>query len=171
MILRPPRSTRTDTLFPYTTLFRSDHHAFPVPVPARTGHRTLLCHAPIQQRGVPVLHQSLQPKPAAPQAALEGARRNGQTGRRFLDRQPFSREQDRRPLLGDQLATRPFDVAHVDRRALPLGDAEQPVKRIFGKVGMEAGTATPRKKPAPHHGPPPPPHPPPGSQTTAAPPP
>src|SRR3546814_2608988 len=27
MIRRPPRSTRTDTLFPYTTLFRS-HHAF-----------------------------------------------------------------------------------------------------------------------------------------------
>src|SRR3546814_1052376 len=27
MIRRPPRSTRTDTLFPYTTLFRSSHHA------------------------------------------------------------------------------------------------------------------------------------------------
>src|SRR3546814_11106291 len=27
MIRRPPRSTRTDTLFPYTTLFRSDVHA------------------------------------------------------------------------------------------------------------------------------------------------
>src|SRR3546814_7022805 len=26
MIRRPPRSTRTDTLFPYTTLFRSIHH-------------------------------------------------------------------------------------------------------------------------------------------------
>src|SRR3546814_4294389 len=26
MIRRPPRSTRTDTLFPYTTLFRSEHH-------------------------------------------------------------------------------------------------------------------------------------------------
>src|SRR3546814_12411953 len=26
MIRRPPRSTRTDTLFPYTTLFRSCHH-------------------------------------------------------------------------------------------------------------------------------------------------
>src|SRR3546814_9013621 len=25
MILRPPRSTRTDTLFPYTTLFRSEY--------------------------------------------------------------------------------------------------------------------------------------------------
>src|SRR3546814_1243469 len=27
MIRRPPRSTRTDTLFPYTTLFRSRRHA------------------------------------------------------------------------------------------------------------------------------------------------
>src|SRR3546814_6447041 len=27
MIRRPPRSTRTDTLFPYTTLFRSGDHA------------------------------------------------------------------------------------------------------------------------------------------------
>src|SRR3546814_5525459 len=27
MIRRPPRSTRTDTLFPYTTLFRSDRVA------------------------------------------------------------------------------------------------------------------------------------------------
>src|SRR3546814_13881870 len=49
MILRPPRSTRTDTLFPYTTLFRSpespgnltDSHAPPpaprAPRPPRTG--------------------------------------------------------------------------------------------------------------------------------------
>src|SRR3546814_11983313 len=28
MIRRPPRSTRTDTLFPYTTLFRSNLRAF-----------------------------------------------------------------------------------------------------------------------------------------------
>src|SRR3546814_17128823 len=33
MIRRPPRSTRTDTLFPYTTLFRSD-------VPERAGLTT-----------------------------------------------------------------------------------------------------------------------------------
>src|SRR3546814_6507266 len=31
MIRRPPRSTRTDTLFPYTTLFRSDHVALARP--------------------------------------------------------------------------------------------------------------------------------------------
>src|SRR3546814_14299891 len=37
MIRRPPRSTRTDTLFPYTTLFRS--------VNARTGTVKLACNA------------------------------------------------------------------------------------------------------------------------------
>src|SRR3546814_1623508 len=31
MIRRPPRSTRTDTLFPYTTLFRSDQAGPQVP--------------------------------------------------------------------------------------------------------------------------------------------
>src|SRR3546814_16627964 len=39
MIRRPPRSTRTDTLFPYTTLFRSEgHHVQPrqeLPAPVR----------------------------------------------------------------------------------------------------------------------------------------
>src|SRR3546814_19491532 len=30
MIRRPPRSTRTDTLFPYTTLFRSESRASPL---------------------------------------------------------------------------------------------------------------------------------------------
>src|SRR3546814_12911431 len=38
MIRRPPRSTRTDTLFPYTTLFRS--------------HARRACVARMQQRGV-----------------------------------------------------------------------------------------------------------------------
>src|SRR3546814_2937383 len=37
MIRRPPRSTRTDTLFPYTTLFRS--------VAGRDGERLALRHA------------------------------------------------------------------------------------------------------------------------------
>src|SRR3546814_4593787 len=31
MILRPPRSTRTDTLFPYTTLFRSTSDTSAIP--------------------------------------------------------------------------------------------------------------------------------------------
>src|SRR3546814_12457481 len=36
MIRRPPRSTRTDTLFPYTTLFRSRRTGAPEP-PRRMG--------------------------------------------------------------------------------------------------------------------------------------
>src|SRR3546814_9672384 len=35
MIRRPPRSTRTDTLFPYTTLFRSLHKVLDVADAAR----------------------------------------------------------------------------------------------------------------------------------------
>src|SRR3546814_6737071 len=43
MIRRPPRSTRTDTLFPYTTLFRSlaDRHHDPPPVGIAGEHRRL----------------------------------------------------------------------------------------------------------------------------------
>src|SRR3546814_1551034 len=44
MIRRPPRSTRTDTLFPYTTLFRSEPAVVVVPAPAgaeRVAHRQL----------------------------------------------------------------------------------------------------------------------------------
>src|SRR3546814_20792506 len=33
MTRHPPRSTRTDTLFPYTTLFRSDAASITVPAP------------------------------------------------------------------------------------------------------------------------------------------
>src|SRR3546814_20781831 len=39
MIRRPPRSTRTDTLFPYTTLFRSQGSTPKVVAIARIGRR------------------------------------------------------------------------------------------------------------------------------------
>src|SRR3546814_5740771 len=61
MIRRPPRSTRTDTLFPYTTLCRSERNA------VQRGHvdaaavRHQLCRS-AQQRGV---------EGAAPQASGE----------------------------------------------------------------------------------------------------
>src|SRR3546814_3968768 len=60
MIRRPPRSTRTDTLFPYTTLFRS-------PVIFPTESRPWLRQAPLRQsvsgagaptRGVAWLHST-----------------------------------------------------------------------------------------------------------------
>src|SRR3546814_4922865 len=42
MIRRPPRSTRTDTLFPYTTLFRSEALTLSCAKMARTCHQSLL---------------------------------------------------------------------------------------------------------------------------------
>src|SRR3546814_10532214 len=52
MIRRPPRSTRTDTLFPYTTLFRSiDHVAGVACRIVHRGHaRAMLARRVLQQR-------------------------------------------------------------------------------------------------------------------------
>src|SRR3546814_5663062 len=47
MIRRPPRSTRTDTLFPYTTLFRLQHQI----APARFGRQVLCKDAVIHREG------------------------------------------------------------------------------------------------------------------------
>src|SRR3546814_6872027 len=47
MIRRPPRSTRTDTLFPYTTLFRSDQRsAAGAATPPPRGPATCPTHLP-----------------------------------------------------------------------------------------------------------------------------
>src|SRR3546814_14031075 len=52
MIRRPPRSTRTDTLFPYTTLFRSGGHHAHEPVEHDPEHRQALVgdHAAVDDR-------------------------------------------------------------------------------------------------------------------------
>src|SRR3546814_5183829 len=44
MIRRPPRSTRTDTLFPYTTLFRSMLNGFGVVDGSRIGNAPICGH-------------------------------------------------------------------------------------------------------------------------------
>src|SRR3546814_16848432 len=76
MIRRPPRSTRTDTLFPYTTLFRSadavvrflDEHGI-----ARNSVRVIGFH------GQTVLHQ-------APDNGRKGNTRQLGNGRLMADR-------------------------------------------------------------------------------------
>src|SRR3546814_13750384 len=82
MIRRPPSSTRTDTLFPYTTLFRSDEAAAPVEKslaaefrrqrigqrrPVRRRHRNLPDAAPVQ--GAAARYQG----PPVPNLRPEGA--------------------------------------------------------------------------------------------------
>src|SRR3546814_17413474 len=45
MIRRPPRSTRTDTLFPYTTLFRSRYRRRTLSLEAEAQHLVVECLA------------------------------------------------------------------------------------------------------------------------------
>src|SRR3546814_3852411 len=68
MIRRPPRSTRTDTLFPYTTLFRS--------ADARRRHGRDAGHAAAQERPHP------RPHARRPVGAGGGARHDGEPPRR-----------------------------------------------------------------------------------------
>src|SRR3546814_13514657 len=74
MIRRPPRSTRTDTLFPYTTLFRSAR----APAGAR-GSRRRLWRARIELR--PRIYHPLALRPAAdgdrPRSGGQGGDRVG----------------------------------------------------------------------------------------------
>src|SRR3546814_16779421 len=65
MVRRPPRSTRTDTLFPYTTLFRSvQQEAFRVAVTGGTGFvgRTTIAQA--CALGLPLNALARQPQAA-----------------------------------------------------------------------------------------------------------
>src|SRR3546814_12160131 len=52
MIRRPPRSTRTDTLFPYTTLFRSlDSKSFISALSRLSGDTIFVSRSPLRQAG------------------------------------------------------------------------------------------------------------------------
>src|SRR3546814_6051057 len=80
MIRRPPRSTRTDTLFPYTTLFRSrlGHPAAEERVPGLCGQRTRR-QAGGDGRAV-ALPQPYQPVPAAAEPVRAARRVTGGSG-------------------------------------------------------------------------------------------
>src|SRR3546814_6740778 len=55
MIRRPPRSTRTDTLFPYTTLFRSIPHRAPARGGVSFGKKGIGHKGSIDVSGIPAL--------------------------------------------------------------------------------------------------------------------
>src|SRR3546814_11470113 len=61
MIRRPPRSTRTDTLFPYTSLFRSRRRLLPAAAQV-VGHAQLPSRAPQQGRLDEVVAEDLAPE-------------------------------------------------------------------------------------------------------------
>src|SRR3546814_1467243 len=107
MIRRPPRSTRTDTLFPYTTLFRSvgytpwsaarNRPGLPVPEPsvstvARTTPRRLgfvaadFDSAQVALEDLQARYDHVPPEEAGLIVALGGDGFVLQTLRRFIDR-------------------------------------------------------------------------------------
>src|SRR3546814_20053564 len=79
MIRRPPRSTRTDTLFPYTTLFRSLRPAARLDRAATPA----LPHGPPSPRRGPLVrrHRQSQPVRAVPALADRGPAVEAQIGR------------------------------------------------------------------------------------------
>src|SRR3546814_2402134 len=95
MIRRPPRSTRTDTLFPYTTLFRS-HHG-----PRRVGRRTRSRTRPALDRG---------PRPATP------ARHPAHHPERAPVRAHRRRPVDRRVPVRQRTRRQPHGPAHAVHR-------------------------------------------------------
>src|SRR3546814_10652349 len=69
MIRRPPRSTRTDTLFPYTTLFRSNNSCGRI---RRAGEARARCQRarrrPEEARGAVVFQENCRLRPGRPGA-------------------------------------------------------------------------------------------------------
>src|SRR3546814_16257550 len=95
MIRRPPRSTRTDTLFPYTTLFRSQRAAASEPPPAHPARRTTPGN--IWRQGTAWQHLQWQWRRREPWRA---GGRNGAPSP--ATRPPFSRSAHRKPTTPKQ---------------------------------------------------------------------
>src|SRR3546814_14504230 len=70
MIRRPPRSTRTDTLLPYTTLFRSGSRASSRPPPPRWRRRLMLPPCAPWRAPPPCLVGGHRSRPPFPPLAL-----------------------------------------------------------------------------------------------------
>src|SRR3546814_14785972 len=126
MIRRPPRSTRTDTLFPYTTLFRS--------APAK---RVAVAEHPIGDQADPLMGYVVDPgetaakgfgRPEEPQPALAAE---------------IHRQRHGVPALGPE---HPHGARHVQRRWHP----EPGFRSEEHSVGKE-GVSTCRSRWLPYH--------------------
>src|SRR3546814_15297503 len=128
MIRRPPRSTRTDTLFPYTTLFRSARSPIPRTRNWRGGKQVGRCLTDLlldraEDAVVPrVVH------PDADRVALfhEGRFRVALQDR--FDRAHFGKAAIADSALGDRLAGAAAGVA-IRHRARPEDRSPPPVER------------------------------------------
>src|SRR3546814_17331411 len=97
MVLRPPRSTRTDTLFPYTTLFRSRHQPAARRAWWRDGAET--GDAADDADADATFADGLEPRWLQPPAGRRPRRALGAAGVRRPVRTPVGRAQRRRTAL------------------------------------------------------------------------
>src|SRR3546814_8399696 len=114
MIRRPPRSTRTDTLFPYTTLFRSG--AAPIDPELPAGHAYILA-----------FRKSTRPNRGR-REQVTGSYRQPPPPPLGLSERPlvlFRRRDDLKAerKAGGAQADRDRDAGHVERRPQPIGRA------------------------------------------------
>src|SRR3546814_11410783 len=117
MIRRPPRSTRTDTLFPYTTLFRSpDLQAVPREYGARRDQPEPALHA--ATRGVAHNKGGTGPLPLpASHRLLSSGRPGGGAGRCR-----FRRQSEKTPQSGEgPFAVRWATLSMISRNNSPDG--------------------------------------------------
>src|SRR3546814_14568898 len=121
MIRRPPRSTRTDTLFPYTTLFRSPCH-FPGFVRGRCLAAGL---------GIPL-------PPLNPKSLGEGRRQRRSAGWRNIDR----------AFTLPHLPLRPRHLVGVEPTPEPA--PQDPMRSEERRVGKEC-VSTCRSRWSPYH--------------------
>src|SRR3546814_12943938 len=104
MMRLPPRATRTDTLFPYTTLFRSIYRSGKRRAAARNRSRSSAGHA------------------------WRAAARGRARGRRGGRRSSYVSCNDARDLVGVEgakVVDRLADADRVDRQAVPLGRGDE----------------------------------------------
>src|SRR3546814_17246216 len=74
MVRRPPSPTRPDTLFPYTTLFRSSQVTIAIPLHASQGDGLLYAYLPTEQAsGLPLhINGDFSPHPTRRTITLTG---------------------------------------------------------------------------------------------------
>src|SRR3546814_21010293 len=129
MIRRPPRSTRTDTLFPYTTLFRSVRRSRFRRSQRACGTAPLLL---VRVRLDDFKQFNLQPR--------GGTRRNRPAGLTVLAVAHFARDPQlvvpppRHQLHALVPAPRPLAQAEHGRPAPPVSRVHQPTFRTFALV-------------------------------------
>src|SRR3546814_6436198 len=137
MIRRPPRSTRTDTLFPYTTLFRSDrlsaqplragfHAALAAPPPPRRPRDRAPRHPSLARRHWPHRHAHLVLGHRLSAAGRGGGAELHRAAFRHRRRGALSRRDGARPALdrdGGRLARRRHYPAATLRGVHEIGRA------------------------------------------------